>query len=87
MNKKVIVSADRTCDLSQELLDRYDIKTCPYHIVLNGKEYLDNVDITPEMIFDEYHKTGALPKRLASMPRNILNFSKTLLKIIVKSCT
>ncbi len=80
MNKKVIVSADRTCDLSQELLDRYDIKTCPYHIVLNGKEYLDNVDITPEEIFDEYYKSGMLPQTACINTAEYIKFFKDISK-------
>lgn len=80
MNKKVIISADRTCDLSIELLERFDIKTCPYHIVLNGKEYLDNVDITSEMIFNEYYNSGTLPQTACINTAEYINFFKDIAK-------
>ncbi len=61
-------------------MDRYDIKTCPYHIVLNGKEYLDNVDITPEEIFDEYYKSGILPQTACINTAEYIKFFKDISK-------
>lgn len=56
MGKKVILSADSTCDLGAELKQRYDVNYYPYHIILDGKDYLDNVDITPDDIFKTYYE-------------------------------
>ena len=44
----VKIISDSTCDLSQELLERYDISVLPLHILLGEKEYCDGVDITPD---------------------------------------
>ena len=44
--QKIILSADSTCDLDKELKERYHVNYFPLHINLNGKDYLDNVDIT-----------------------------------------
>lgn len=65
LNKKVILSTDSTCDLSAELKQKYSVKYMPYHINLDGKEYLDNVDITPEEIFKAYEERKLLPKTAA----------------------
>lgn len=64
MNKKVKIISDSTCDLSKELVQRYDIDILPLHILLGDKEYEDGV-ITPDEIFawsddnKTTHKTSA----------------------------
>ncbi|MBR5329424.1 MAG: DegV family protein [Firmicutes bacterium] len=61
----VILCADRTSDLSEELMEQYHIHTQPYHILLDGKEYLDGIDICPEDIYNVYHEKHILPKTSA----------------------
>ena len=65
MAKKIIISADSTVDLSPELKEHYNVSYFPYHIILEGKEYSDNVDITPKEMFDAYYERKALPKTAA----------------------
>lgn len=65
MGKKVILSADSTCDLTPELKARYTVNCYPYHIILDGKDYLDNVDITPADLFKMYREHKILPKTAA----------------------
>ena len=57
--KKVKIISDSTCDLSKELLERYDIAILPQHIVLGDTEYTDGIDITPDEIYQwsDEHKT------------------------------
>jgi len=45
------IVSDSTCDLSKELIEKYDIEIAPLHIVLGEKEYLDGVEITPDEIY------------------------------------
>ena len=45
------IVSDSTCDLSKELIEKYDIQIVPLHIVLGEKEYLDSVEITPDEIY------------------------------------
>ena len=49
--KKVRIIADSTCDLSPELVAKYDIKIVPLCIVLDEKSYFDGEDIKPEEIY------------------------------------
>lgn len=65
MTKKVIVTADSTCDLNDELKNRYGILTIPLHITMNDKCCEDMVNITPDDIYDIFYKTGSLPKTSA----------------------
>ena len=54
----VKIISDSTCDLSHELLEKYDISILPLHILLGEDEYEDGRDITIEEIYDwsEAHK-------------------------------
>ena len=65
--KKIRIVSDSTCDLSQELIEKYEISIIPLCIMLGEDTYLDGVDITPEEIYkwsDEHKttpKTSAVP--------------------------
>ena len=48
---RVEIISDSTCDLSPELLERYDIAITPLCVIKDGKEFHDGVDITPADIF------------------------------------
>lgn len=65
MTSKIILSADSTCDLDQELKERYDVHYFPLHIILDGKDYKDGIDITTEEIYQEYYDRKILPKTAA----------------------
>lgn len=61
----VKIIADSTCDLSKDLLEKYDISILPLHILLGETEYLDGVNITPKEIYDWSDAHGATPKTSA----------------------
>ena len=65
MANKVVITADRTCDLNKPLLEEYNVHDLPLHIVIGGKSYSDWEDITPEQLYDIYYKTKELPKTTA----------------------
>lgn len=54
---KVKISADSTCDLSQDLIEKYDISIVPLYVVKGDKTYKDGVDIQPADIF-KYVESG-----------------------------
>ncbi len=58
MNFKII--SDSTCDLSQELLQKYDISLVPITVVKDGVLYSDGVTITPDDIFNHVASGGDL---------------------------
>lgn len=62
---KIRISADSTCDLSPELVEKYDIAITPLKIMLGDTDYTDQVDITPQKIYDYVAETGVLPKTAA----------------------
>ena len=65
MTKQITISSDSTCDLSQELVDRYNIHILPMGVTLGDKMYRDGIDITPDQIYAHHEKTGQLPKTSA----------------------
>lgn len=65
MSKKIIVTADRACDLSDELIKRYDIHLMPFHVNLNDKNFIGDEEITPKDIFDAFNNTGSIAKTAA----------------------
>lgn len=58
MNIKIM--SDSTCDLSQDLLEKYNITLVPLTIVKDGKPYSDGVDITPADIYAHVANGGDL---------------------------
>lgn len=59
------IIADSTCDLSKDLLEKYDIDILPLHILLGEEEYLDGVNITPKEIFAWSDANKTTPKTSA----------------------
>ena len=74
MSKRVIITADSTCDLSQELLARYDIKTIPLTILLGDESFYDGDNFTPADMYRRYHADGTLPKTSAPSVQQFLDF-------------
>lgn len=66
--RKVTIVSDSTCDLSKELLEKYNISTFPLHIHLGDEQYSDGVDITPEQIYEWSDKNKATPKTSTLSP-------------------
>lgn len=64
-DRKVILSADSTCDLGEELKARYQVHYYPFHIILDGKQYQDNVDIHVQDIYQAYYDRKILPATAA----------------------
>lgn len=63
--QKILLSADSTCDLSEELIKKYNVMLSPLHIVLGEKSYDDGVNIKPSEIYANFDATGTLPKTAA----------------------
>lgn len=66
MARPIALCANSTCDLSEELVKKYNVHIMPLHINLDGKTYLDGVDIQPDEIYAIYHDKGVLPTTAAA---------------------
>ena len=63
--RPVMITADSTVDLSEDLLTRFDIRTIPLMIILGEETFPDSGAYTPEIMYERYHKDGMLPKTAA----------------------
>lgn len=59
------ILADSTCDLTTDLLQKYDITMVPLHIVLGDQEYRDIVEISPDEIYAWSDENKTTPKTSA----------------------
>ena len=59
---KIRITADSTCDLSPDLIEKYNVKIMPLFVSLGSDNMLDGIGITPQDIYDYYANTKMLPK-------------------------
>ena len=59
--KKIAISLDSACDLSKELIEKYDFKIIPFGVNLGDKFFYDG-EISPEEIFEYADNNKTLPK-------------------------
>lgn len=74
--KKIILSADSTCDLGTTLIEKYDVNIQPLHINLGEIQYKDGVDITPDDIYKTYEQKKILPQTSAPNPGEYMEYFK-----------
>ena len=43
---KVAIVTDSTSCIPKDLLNKHDIRVVNYHLIMEGKDYIDQVDIT-----------------------------------------
>jgi DegV family protein with EDD domain len=67
-------TADSTCDMSADFIERFGVKVFPLSVLMGDKLYKDGVDINPDVIFEHYAKTGELPKTAAPNITEITEF-------------
>lgn len=77
------IITDSTCDLSKELIEKYNIRVIPLHVSFPGDdtEYLDGVNINSEQLYDLATKLNVLPKTGAV---NVVEFIKVFEEELAK---
>lgn len=74
MANKVVLCADSTCDLGDQLRDKYNVTFFPYTITLEDETFIDGVTIQPEDIYKAYREKGILPKTSAINIADYIDF-------------
>ena len=74
MNKPVMITADSTCDLPKELLERFNIRTIPLTIQLGEETFYDGEGFSPEAMYRRYREDGTLPKTAAAAYQQFIDF-------------
>ena len=57
---KIKISADSTCDLSKDLIEKYSVGITPLYIVKDGKSLRDGIDIGPWDIYNHVKAGGGM---------------------------
>ncbi|MBR1659349.1 MAG: DegV family protein [Oscillospiraceae bacterium] len=74
MSKHVCITADSTCDLSAELVERFGIRILPLTISLGDETFLDDGHFTPLDMYKRYRLDGVLPKTSAPGMQEFIDF-------------
>ena len=78
MSVKII--SDSTCDLSKELVEKYNISILPLHIVLGEAEYKDGEEIGPDEIYKWADENKTTPKTSAIAITDVMDEYEKWLK-------
>ena len=62
----VKIISDSTCDLSQELIEKYDVDILPLHVILGDQDFEDGRTITPDEIYRWSDENKQTPKTAAA---------------------
>ena len=75
----VKIIADSTCDLSRELLEKYDVDILPLYIILGDREYEYGSGISPDEIYRWSDEQKTTPKTSAcSLEKTLETFRPVL---------
>lgn len=77
---KIKITADSTCDLSTELIEKYNIGIMPLFVALGEKNCVDGVTIQPTEIYDYYKNFKKLPKSGARSAEDYEKFFSSFMK-------
>lgn len=69
MDRKIAIVTDSACDLSDDLLKKYNIFMVPLRIVYETREYRDRMEITPEKVYEMLDKE--IPKSSLPLPQDV----------------
>ncbi len=67
------ILADSTCDLSDEILKKYDIGIAPLSITIDGKTYKDRIDLMPDDFYAIIDKLDKPPTTAMPAPTEFLD--------------
>ncbi|WP_234405505.1 DegV family protein [Paenibacillus sp. IHBB 10380] len=76
--------ADSTCDLTEEIIEKYNIGIAPLTIMINGKEYRDKIDIKADEFYAILGNLEEDPTTSMPNPTKYLNIIK---EAIEDGCT
>ena len=74
------IISDSTCDLSKDLIEKYDIAILPLHIHLGEEEYQDGVTITPDEIYTWADANNTTPKTSAASMIEVIDLYEPYIK-------
>lgn len=80
LHRPVCITYDSTCDLTPQLLERFNIRTVPLNIQSGTKVFADDGRYTSADLYADYRKNGTLPKTAAVSPEDFIKFFSPILE-------
>lgn len=77
---KIKILTDSTCDLTKEILDKYNIDFLPLYVTVNNKTYKDFIDISTKDMYEIAAATKSHPKTSTSSIQDMYDFFLKYLK-------
>lgn len=74
------IMADSTCDLSQEIVERYNIGIAPLNITIEDKTYRDKIDLTSDEFFERLPNLEELPTTAMPSPKAYIQIIEDAMK-------
>ena len=74
----VAVVVDSSSGLAGELAEKYNVQVVPLHVMWDGKQYADGVDITPEEFYARLKTTETWPTTDASVQGELYEICEKL---------
>ena len=76
---KIIITSDSTCDLSEELIQKHDIKIIPLYVNFGSSSFKDRVEMNVDRMYEKVKVEGVYPKTSAATPDDFYEFFRNLL--------
>ncbi len=77
---KVGIVTDSTNCLPAGLIKECDVRVVPYHIIMDGKDYRDHIDITPGEFWQRFSSLKKIPTTGVPSPAELVNIFTELAK-------
>lgn len=68
---KIVLSTESVADLPKHLIEKYQIQEIPMHVIIDGKDDLEN-EISVEEVYDYYRRTKKSSLQHRRMHMNII---------------
>jgi DegV family protein with EDD domain len=78
-HRPIVICADSTIDLPDEILKEYQIHTIPLHVIFNDDSYKDGVDLTLHELYQKVNELKIIPKTSAITPGEFHFFFKSFI--------
>ncbi|MEG0444195.1 MAG: DegV family protein [Carnobacterium sp.] len=72
--KKIVFSTESGADLPIDLIQQHAIQVVPMHVVMDGKDYLDDGSTPVTDIYDFYERTKTIPTTTSTNPNEYHEF-------------
>lgn len=73
------IITDSTCDLNQEILEKYKIEVIPLSVHFGEEEFQDGIDIRPDSFFEKLKQNKELPHTSRPAPASFIEKYKEML--------